>query len=56
MLALTELEATDGTRIEELSLEEEDGRMVYEIELTDASGERELLIDAATGESLTDAG
>ena len=56
MQALTELEATDGTRIEELSLEEEDGRIVYEIELTDASGERELLIDAATGESLTDAG
>jgi len=54
MKALTDLEAADGTRIEELSLEEEDGRMIYEIELTDASGEREVMIDAATGEMVAD--
>ena len=55
MKALADLEATEGTQIDELSLDEEDGRMVYEIELTDASGEREILIDAATGETLVDA-
>ncbi|MEX3313925.1 PepSY domain-containing protein [Sulfitobacter sp. PS-8MA] len=55
MKALADLEATGVTQIEELSLDEEDGRMVYEIELTDASGEREILIDAATGETVVDA-
>lgn len=55
MKALADLEATGVAQIEELSLDEEDGRMVYEIELTDASGEREMLIDAASGETVVDA-
>ena len=54
MKALAELEGQEGTQIEELSLDEEDDRMVYEVELTDASGERELLIDASTGEITND--
>ena len=54
MTALTELEGQDGTRIEEGSLDDEDDRMVYEVELTDATGERELLIDATTGEITPD--
>ncbi|MDF3350108.1 hypothetical protein HKX17_08030 [Sulfitobacter sp. KE34] len=54
MTALTELEGQDGTRIEEVSLDDEDDRMVYEVELTDATGERELLIDATTGEITPD--
>lgn len=54
MTALTELEGQDGTWIEEVSLDDEDDRMVYEVELTDATGERELLIDATTGEITPD--
>ena len=54
MTALTELEGQDGTRIEEVSLDDEDDRMVYEVELTDATGERDLLIDATTGEITPD--
>ena len=54
MKALAELEGQDGTRIEELSLDDEDDRMVYEVELTDATGEREVLIDATTGEVTQD--
>ncbi|AYE84916.1 hypothetical protein B5M07_01620 [Sulfitobacter sp. D7] len=54
MKALAELEGQDGTRIEELSLDDEDDRMVYEVELTDATGEREVLIDASTGEITPD--
>ena len=54
MKALAELEGQDGTRIEELSLDDEDDRMVYEVELTDATGEREVLIDASTGEITQD--
>ena len=54
MKALAELEGQEGTQIEELSLDEEDDRMVYEVELTDASGEREVLIDASTGEITND--
>ena len=54
MTALTELEGQDGTRIEEVSLDDEDDRMVYEVELTDATGERELLIDVTTGEITPD--
>ena len=54
MQALTELESQDGTRVEELSLDEEGDRMVYEVELTDATGERDVLIDASTGEITND--
>ena len=54
MKALAELEGQDGTRIEELSLDDEDDRMVYEVELTGATGEREVLIDASTGEITQD--
>lgn len=54
MTALTELEGQDGTWIEEVSLDDEDDRMVYEVELTDATGERDLLIDATTGEITPD--
>ena len=54
MTALTELEGQDGTWIEEVSLDDEDDRMVYEVELTDATGEREVLIDATTGEVTQD--
>ena len=54
MKALAEIEGQDGTQVEELSLDDEDDRMVYEVELTDASGERELLIDASTGEITND--
>ncbi|MFG6590072.1 PepSY domain-containing protein [Sulfitobacter sp. 1A12157] len=54
MTALTELEGQDGTWVEEVSLDDEDDRMVYEVELTDATGERDLLIDATTGEITPD--
>ena len=54
MQALTELESQDGTRVEELSLDEESDRMVYEVELTDATGERDVIIDASTGEITND--
>ncbi len=47
--ALVTLEEQDGVRIEELSLDEEDGRWFYEIELEDAMGGRDVLIDATTG-------
>ena len=53
---LTTLEGAEGAQIEELTLEEEDGRMVYEVEFTEAAGAREIMIDAATGERLSDAG
>lgn len=39
-----------GGRITELSLEEENGRWLYEIEIRDAQGEREITVDAETGE------
>lgn len=54
MKALADLEGQEGTQVEELSLDEEDDRMVYEVELTDATGEREILIDASTGEITKD--
>ena len=54
MKALADREGQEGTQIEELSLDEENDRMVYEVELIDASGEREVLIDANTGEITND--
>ncbi len=54
MKALADLEGQEGTQVEELSLDEENDRMVYEVELIDASGEREVLIDANTGEITND--
>lgn len=44
----------DGARIEELDLDEEDDRWLYEVEMEDASGGREIWIDAATGEIVED--
>lgn len=54
MKALADLEGQEGTQVEELSLDEENDRMVYEVELIDASGEREVLIEANTGEITND--
>lgn len=54
MKALADLEGQEGTQVEELSLDEENDRMVYEVELIDASGEREVLIDANTFEITND--
>ena len=54
MKALADLEGQEGTQVEELSLDEENDRMVYEVELIDASGEREVRIDANTGEITND--
>ena len=54
MKALADLEGREGTQVEELSRDEENDRMVYEVELIDASGEREVLIDANTGEITND--
>ncbi len=48
--ALSDIEQQTGARIEELSLDDEDGRWLYEIELRDNMGEREVMIDALTGE------
>ena len=46
-------EAETGAVVREVSLDEEDGRAVYEMEVVDAQGaETELEIDAATGETL----
>lgn len=51
---LADMEGTDGARIEELSLDEEDGRWLYEIEMEDGNGRREVLVDATTGEIVSD--
>lgn len=48
--ALSDIEQQTGARIEALSLDEEDGRWLYEIEIRDDMGEREVMIDALTGE------
>ncbi len=50
--ALATIEQQDGVRIEEISLDEEDGRWLYEVELEDTTGSREMMIDASTGEVL----
>ncbi|MFC3039312.1 PepSY domain-containing protein [Virgibacillus xinjiangensis] len=39
-----------GTVVEQLELEEDDGRMVYEIDLVNGEDEAELVIDAYTGD------
>lgn len=49
---LAALEAETGGRVEEVSLDDEGGRTVYEVELATAAGVAEIAIDPATGKRL----
>ena len=55
VLALTipEIEKQMGGRVTEVSLEREDGRIVYELEVETAGGERDIQIDASTGQNIS---
>ena len=48
--ALAEAEQQAGGQVTEASLEEEDDRLFYEVEVETAQGDREALIDTETGE------
>ena len=50
---LAALEAETGGRVEEVSLDDQDGRAFYEVELATAAGVAEIAIDPATGKRLT---
>lgn len=50
MLAV--LEAETGGRVDEVSLDREGGRAIYEIELTTAAGTANIAVDPATGQRL----
>lgn len=47
---LAAAESQIGGHVTEISLDEEDGRLAYELEVETPSGERDAYIDAATGE------
>lgn len=49
---LAALEAETGGKVEEVGFDTDDGRAVYEVELTTAAGTAEIAIDAATGKRL----
>ncbi|MGQ9370008.1 PepSY domain-containing protein [Azospirillum sp. ST 5-10] len=49
---LAEVERQTGGRAHELSLEEEGGRLFYEVEVITPTGDRDVLVDAASGEIL----
>ena len=49
---LAALEAETDGRVDEVSLETEGGRAIYEIELTTAAGTADIAIDPATGKRL----
>ncbi|MCF3935284.1 PepSY domain-containing protein [Acuticoccus sp. M5D2P5] len=51
---ITKAETEAGGQIVELSLEEEDGRLLYEIEIDTASGDREMLLDPKNGKLIRD--
>lgn len=51
---ITKAETEAGGQIVELSLEEEDGRLLYEIEIDMPSGDREMLLDPENGELMRD--
>lgn len=47
------LASVPGAKITEVEIEEEQGRLVYEVELAGQDGEREVYVDAKTGEIVT---
>lgn len=49
---LAALEAETGGRVEEVSLDDDGGRAVYEVELATAAGVAEIALDPATGKRL----
>ena len=49
---LAALEAETGGKVEEVGFDTDDGRAVYEVELTTPAGTAEIAIDAATGKRL----
>ena len=49
---LAALEAETGGRVEEVSLDDDGGRAVYEVELATAAGVAEIAVDPATGKRL----
>ena len=51
---ITKAETEAGGQIVELSLEEEDGRLLYEVEFDMPSGDREMLLDPQTGALMPD--
>ena len=47
------LASVPGSKVREFEIEEEHGRLVYELKLTGQDGEREVYVDAKTGELVT---
>jgi uncharacterized membrane protein YkoI len=47
------LASVPGAKISEFEIEEEDGRLVYELKLSAQDGSREVYVDARTGEIVT---
>jgi uncharacterized membrane protein YkoI len=49
---LAALESETGGKVEEVDFDTDDGRAVYQVELTTSAGTAEIAIDAATGKRL----